>query len=169
MRSDAPTGSAGARIISSSFDVELLAEHARCHTCADYLAEVASTAGADSALTGRELSACLFELLELARSHHGDGRVALTLVARDDGVEIRAVVPGDAALAARYDAWLKPDPDRDPLADPRPGDGVLELAETHRARLTRFDDAAGIGLAVHVPLERAAPGAKPEEEAAHAD
>lgn len=150
---------AGARIISSSFDVSLLTEHARCHTCAEYLAEVASTAGADSALTARELSACVFELLELARSHHGPGRVELTLVAQPDGVEIRGVVPADGALAARYAEWLAPAPGR--AAADSPGGGLVELTELHHARVSRFEVVGGVGVSIQVPVQRA--GAAPEE------
>ncbi len=162
MGSGGKPASAGARIISSSFDVSLLAEHARCHTCAEYLAEVASTAGADSALTARELSACLFELLELARSHHGPGRVELALVAQPDGVEIRGVVPADGALAARYAEWLTPDPGRP--AD-GPVGGLVELVELHHARVSRFEVAGGVGVSIRVPVQRAGAAAEgaPEE------
>ncbi|MBU0550538.1 hypothetical protein KKB55_09830 [Myxococcota bacterium] len=144
------------RILNMSFTASLLAEHhRRCHDCAEYLAQVVAPKGSDTGMTARELSACLFEILELIRSHHRPGRIELTLfnhpqgaprpyedasAARGDraarGVEVRATLPSDEALAARYADWLSDPGTRDMLAQPRPGDGLLELAAVHNASVS---------------------------------
>jgi len=135
-----------------SFDPALLvSRHTRCHTGAEYLAEIASSVGPDTAMAAREISAGLFELFELIRQHAPAGPVQLTLSAMSGGVDVRAFVPGDGRTADRYVASVAP-ADHDPLAEPHPGDGLRELAAIHGVTVQATAAPGGALLELHVPL-----------------
>lgn len=145
------------RMFDASFTARLLVEHhRRCHDCAEYLAQVAATVGSDTAMTARELSTCIFEVLELIRAHHRPGRVDLTLLHHPSyGVEVRASLPADEALAEEYAVWLNASLEgRDMLDDPRPGDGLLELVAVHNARVSSRHEADRLTLSMHVTLNK---------------
>lgn len=145
-----------ASIISLSFSATLLAgRHRRCHGCAEYLAQIAASAGADSAMAAREISASVFELLELVRSQHRPGAIEVRLFALPDGIEVEATLPGDDTLAGQYARWLADDPGRDPLLEPCPGDGLRELADLHGVKVALFDAGDRIGLSLRIGLEMA--------------
>lgn len=138
----------GARIMTLSFDPALLvARHARCHTGAEYLAEIASSAGPDTAMAAREISACIFELFEFIRQRPPKGPVRLTLSAVAGGVDVRASIPGDGSEGA-----LIAPADHDPIADPHPGDGLRELVAIHGVTLRTTAASEGALIELHVPL-----------------
>lgn len=150
-----------ARIVTLRFDPALIAaRHARCHSGAEYLAQVASGAGNDTAMTAREISACLFEVFELVRGQKPAGHVRMTLFAVEGGVDVSVFLPADAAGAARYQAWLAPaDGARDPLLDPCPGDGVRELVDVHGVEVGCRSVDGGLELELHIPVHAAAAAA----------
>lgn len=144
--------SAGARILSLRCDPALLvARHARCHSAAEYLADVASAAGPDTAMAARELSACLFELFELLRLRPPAGRFELVLRAVDDGVTLDVLLPGEDLEP--WLEWAAPAAEApDPLGAPDPGDGLRELAAVHGVAMHAAAVDGGVRLALRVSL-----------------
>lgn len=150
-----------ARIITLRFDPGLIvSRHARCHSGAEYLAQIASGAGSDTAMAAREISACLFEVFELVRGQKPSGLVELSLWSTEGGVDARIAVPAEPAAVARYMSWLDPgDETRDPLVDPCPGDGVRELVGVHGVEIEAAPAEGGLSLELHIPLHAAAEAA----------
>ncbi len=146
--------SVGARIITLRCDAGLLVNrHARSHSAAEYLAAVGSTAGPDSAMAARELSAALFEVFEWVHHRAPTGAVVVGLRALDGGVRIVVELPcAPAAVPACLASIAPSDDGRDPLVDPEPGDGLRELAAVHGVKLGAAAVEGGVRLVLHVPL-----------------
>lgn len=151
-------------ILSVRFSAgHVAARHARRHAAAEYVAAVASPAGADPGMAAREVSAAVFELLELVAATHRAGDVALDVFAVPGGVGVRAALPADGT-AQRWADWLAPSPaEADPaawsaglaarLAAPDPADGLRELRALHHVELAFVGDAAQAAVWMRIPLE----------------
>lgn len=137
----------------------------RGHSAAEYLADVASAAGADTSKAALELSATLFEVFELVRQRPPSGAVELVLRAGDGGVEIAATLPGDLSFAEAYLGWARPITDtRDPLSEPEPGDGLRELAALHGVEIDAEPLDEAVRLLLRVPLHDVTSEASSSEE-----